>query len=315
MPFHLNHTPQKPGFSLNHSHSSFLIGSCFSGNIAALLEEHKFNTLSNPDGILFNPASIADSLKQIIEQKKIDERFFLQKENQFYSYKHHSSFHSDSKNELIETLNDTNKKNHEFLRTADYLFITFGTAFYYHHLALNTGVANCHKQPGNVFEKRLLKVHEIVSEYMSLLDTIQKLNNKIKLIFTVSPVKHLKDGLVENTISKSTLHLAVHELASLRINCSYFPAFELINDDLRDYRFYKEDMVHPTQQAVDYVWQKFSDCYFDPKTQELNKEIRKLNLALNHRQMAKSTSESEKLKKFIEKQKKAILNIDPKISL
>lgn len=306
MNFHLNYTPPKSDFEINHDQKIFLIGSCFSDNIGKLLSEHKFKTLSNPDGILFNPLSIYTSLKNTLNQTTANKNLLLQYQHSFYSYLHHSSIHASEKKELIEKINSGTQTAFSFLSTTDVLIITFGTAFYYHHIQLKQTVANCHKQPSNYFEKKLLTVQEIVTLYSDLIKALHATNPNLKIIFTVSPVKYLKDGIVENNISKSTLLLSVHQLAAQLKNCFYFPAYELVNDDLRDYRFYKEDLAHPNEQAIGYVWQKFSSIFFSEKTLEINQEIEKLNSALSHRVMNEQNLEYQKLQHFITAQKEKI---------
>lgn len=306
MKFHLNYTPPKSEFEINHSHKIFMIGSCFSENVGKRLSANKFNVLSNPFGTLFNPLSIHLSLQNTLKQEKANEKFLLEHQGSYYSYLHHSSIHADSKEELIEKINSATENAFQFLKNTDELIITFGTAFYYHHKQLGETVANCHKQPGNLFDKKLLSVNEIVSSYSELIKNISNINPGSKIIFTVSPVKYLKDGVIENNISKSVLLLAVHELVSQHKNCFYFPAYELVNDDLRDYRFYKEDLAHPNEQAIQYVWQKFSETFFSEKTREVNKEIEKLNSALNHRVMNEQNLEYQKLQDFISAQREKI---------
>lgn len=315
MKFHLNYTPPKLDFEINHSQKIFLIGSCFSENVGKLLSLHKFKTLSNPDGILFNPLSIYTSLKNTLNQTTANENLLLKHQHSFYSYLHHSSIHASEKNELIDKINSVTQTAFSFLSTANVLIITFGTAFYYHHLQLKQTVANCHKQPGNYFEKKLLTFQEIVTLYSDLIKVLHATNPYLKIIFTVSPVKYLKDGLIENNISKSTLVLSVHQLAAQVKNGFYFPAYELVNDDLRDYRFYKEDLAHPNEQAIGYVWEKFSKSFFSEKTLEINQEIEKLNSALRHRIMNEQSSEYEKLKHFITAQKEKIKALDSTIEV
>ncbi|MEO6305136.1 MAG: GSCFA domain-containing protein [Bacteroidia bacterium] len=313
MKFNLNYTPPKFDFEIDHKQKLFLLGSCFSENIGDLLSEHKFKTYANPNGILFNPASIHQCLTDILNLKNLSDNFILTRNGLFYSYLHHTSINAPSANELKEKINIQTQKANNFLKESDVLIITFGTAFFYHHLTTGQVVANCHKQPQQIFEKNLLAVNEIVSAYSGLLKKIQNLNPKLKIIFTVSPVKYLKDGVIENNLSKSTLVLAIHELLKQNKNYYYFPAYELINDDLRDYRFYKEDLAHPNQLAIDYVWEKFSEAGFNEKTKSLNTQINKLNLALNHREMAGGSEEQRKLQDFITKQKEEIKKADPTI--
>jgi hypothetical protein len=214
---------------------------------------------------------------------------------------------------LIEKINSENKKAHQFLKEAEKLIITFGTAFLYQHLELDQTVANCHKQPSSSFEKKRISVNEILKNYSELIRKLQNFNPKLKVLFTVSPVKYLKDGVVENNLSKSTLILAIHELLQQTNNTYYFPAFELVNDDLRDYRFYKEDLAHPNELAINYIWEKFSTTCFNEKTIAINKQIHKLNLALGHREMTAGTQEKLKLQDFIAKQKEELKKTNPEI--
>lgn len=314
MKFHLNYSPKKSSLPINHKQRLLLLGSCFAENIGQILKDSKFNALVNPSGILFNPQSISNCLNSAIGNKPIKEELLLEREGLFYSYFHHTSFSSSSKKELFDRVNLITNDLHHFLKETDILLLTFGSAFTYFHKELNETVANCHKQPGSVFDKKLMEVEEIVSSYSDLIKALKIFNPDLKIIFTVSPVKYLKDGVEENNLSKSTLLLGIHKLISRHSDCYYFPAFELVNDDLRDYRFYKEDLAHPNQQAIDYVWQKFGECYFDSKTNELNQQINKLNLALNHRQMQENSLEADKLKSFIEKQKQEIKKLDPTIN-
>lgn len=309
MQFHLDYTPKKPGFAIKHGKRIFLIGSCFSTHISSLLSEYRFNVLSNPHGIVFNPLSIRTSLRNILGKEDNNKELLLQHGHLFYSFLCHSSVHAASKHELLEKISSINEESFARLKNCDYLIITFGSAYYYHHVELNSPVANCHKQPGNSFRKELLTVERILSDFQELLNDLRSLNKNLKIIFTVSPVKHLKDGVIENNLSKATLILAAQKLVQANSDCHYFPAYELVNDDLRDYRFYKEDLAHPNQQAIDYVWNKFSDWAFDPSTLEINKEIRRLNLALNHKQM--QDSEDSKLKEFIKNQKALINKLSP----
>lgn len=315
MQFHLNYIPAKPGFELNHAHKIFLIGSCFSDNISNILKDNRFKIYANPNGILFNPSSMYHCIDAILHAKPMDEKYFLNRDGIFFSYLHHSSIHDENKNDLFKKINREYKIAAQFLQEADELIVTFGSAHAYRHTELNATVANCHKQPNALFEKYLISVEQIVSDYSALVADLKKFNPRLKIIFTVSPVKYLKDGLLENNLSKASLLLGVHKIISQFPNCFYFPAYELITDDLRDYRFYKEDLAHPNDQAVEYVWRKFSDCFFTTATVHLNEEIRKLNTALNHRKLIANSTEAIKLNNFIIRQKEEIKKLNPAIDL
>jgi hypothetical protein len=309
MEFNLNYIPPAASFKINHGAKVFLIGSCFAENIGSYFSSYKFKNLSNPNGILFNPASIAVALQNCISGNPFDEKFLIERDGFFYSLLHHSSINAATQTELVEKINSISKEARGFLETADTLVITFGTAYVYRHLELQKTVANCHKLPGSVFEKKLLGVEQVCKNYSILIQQLQLFNPSLKIIFTVSPVKYLRDGVIENNLSKSVLLLSVHELTKRFSNCSYFPAFELVNDDLRDYRFYKSDMAHPSEQAIDYVWQKFSDCYFTDETKSINQKINKLNLAMQHKPLNGKSEEAKKLQEYIAKQQEELLKI------
>jgi hypothetical protein len=313
MKFHLNYIPKKPEFTIDHQSKILLVGSCFAENIGALLNDHKFSVMTNPNGILFNPVSIYNCLNSALTETNLDEKLVLEREGVFLSYFHHSSVSGKTKKGLINKVQVISKNTIDFIKTTDILIITFGTAFIYEHKHSGQIVANCHKQSASSFDKKMLEVGQVTEMYSKLIEGLLKINPTLKIIFTVSPVKYLKDGVEENNLSKSVLLLGVNAVVSKFQNCFYFPAFELVNDDLRDYRFYKEDMAHPNHLAVDYIWQKFSDCFFGPDTSKLNTEINKLQLALNHRQMQENGPENAKFLDFIDKQKGVIKKLNPKI--
>jgi hypothetical protein len=315
MKFHLNYTPEKFPFEVSHSNGCFLTGSCFAENISKKMQEQGFSIYSNPDGILFNPQSILQSLDAILEQKAFDETFILEREGLFYTFLHHSSVHASGKKELLEKIHNTQIEAHAFLKTAKYLVITFGSAFVYEHKAFQKVVSNCHKQPATTFEKRFLEPEAIVETYQSLIQKLKTFNPDLKIIFTVSPVKYLKDGLENNSQSKASLLLAVNRLVKNNSNCHYFPAYELQNDDLRDYRFYKEDLAHPNTQAIEYIWEKFSESAFSEKTRTINSEISKLKAAQNHRKLSASAEGDQKLQDFIQSQKLKIRALAPGIQI
>lgn len=305
MAFHLNYIPKPSSTKIDHTQAIMLVGSCFADNIGALFQKHYFKTLINPNGVLFNPKSIYHSLINCLENKETDDAFILKRNELFFSYLHHSSIFNVDQNKLKFELNSLQTKATDFLKQADHLIITFGTAFTYKHKLLATTVANCHKQPGSDFEKTLLTVDEIVKDHSELITKLKKVNPDLNILYTVSPVKYLKDGIEENNISKATLLLAVNQLCKLT-NCSYFPAYELVNDDLRDYRFYKEDMAHPNEQAVQYIWNKFSDAFFSADTKQLNQELYSIYNSENHTLLFPESIEAKKFTSALEKKKKEL---------
>lgn len=283
----------KSQVELTHNQYITLIGSCFSQNIGNKLAYHKFKTNDSSFGTVFNPISIANNLTRLINQQ-------LYTENDFYNFEgkklvnfnnQFSSFDTEITNTLKRE-NESLAKDIEHFKASKTLIITFGTAWVYQFNETQQIVANCHKIPNTNFTKHLLSVKEIIAVYQPIIEQLKHLN----IIFTVSPVRHSKDGLHENNLSKSTLHLAINNLVEQHQNCSYFPAYEIVIDELRDYRFYKDDLVHPTDLAVNYVWDKFGECYFNEETKNLNSEIAKIQNALAHKPF---NTESEEYQKFV----------------
>lgn len=298
MKFHIDHTPKKAGFELSHSNGIFLLGSCFSEEIGKRMIEMRMKVYKNPNGILFNPLSMEMCLNAILSGS-VDTKKILERGTEYFSYDHHSSVKANSKKELVDQIKEEQKKALHFLQDAKVLIFTFGTAFYYRELELNAVVANCHKQKSTLFAKEHCTYESIVSKYGALLTSIKKINPSIQFIFTVSPVKYLKDGVEKNSLSKSILILAAQTICQQNKDSHYFPAYELVSDDLRDHRFYKEDLAHPNEQAINYVWEKFSHTFFSEKTQNLNQKISQLNRALSHKPLHSNKEEEGKFEKFV----------------
>jgi len=246
--------------------------------------------IENPNGILFNPVSIVKSLTSYLENRQYTGADLFYQNESWNSWEHHSRFSHPDKDTCLSMINQWQQAAHEFIKTADWLFITVGSAFVYELTNAvvstpdqNMVVANCHKVPTDKFLKRLLTVTEVAVSFKSTIKKITAFNPAIKIIFTISPVRHLRDGFVENNRSKATLIQAVHKLVDEAENLFYFPAYELVIDDLRDYRFYAEDMVHPNYAATNYVWEKFIAAAIDEPSQLLMKDIQQLNAAMNHK--------------------------------
>ncbi|MDG1476263.1 MAG: GSCFA domain-containing protein [Vicingaceae bacterium] len=285
---------KKSGFSISHEGAVFLIGSCFTENIGEKLADNKFDVFTNPTGIIFNPISVVNSLKSVFEQKEFLLEDLRDHNNKWFSFNHHGSFSSFDKEQCLAQINQTNQSAHDHLKKSKTIFITLGSAWIYEYERFGV-VANCHKIPNKNFTKRLLSVKEILNAFEQIKADLKDYN----VVFTVSPVRHIKDGLHENNLSKATLILAINNLVEQHTNFHYFPAYELVIDELRDYRFYKEDLVHPTDLAVNYVWEKFINCYFDKDTELLVEEIQKIKLAANHKPF---NFGSEEHRQFIMKQ-------------
>ncbi len=275
--------------SIQHRQKLLLMGSCFTEHIGKRLNDLKFDCHVNPFGSVFNPGSMHQALTRLLERRPFGESDLMEQQGSWLSLETHTSLNRSSKEDLLTTLNTLLTEWHEHLKTADWLMLTFGSAFYYEHQERQRLVANCHKLPAKQFTKKLADPSAIIASYNDLLKTLRSFNPNLKVILTISPVKHLRDGVVMNNLSKATLILAAHGIVNANDQCYYFPAYELVNDDLRDYRFYEADMAHPNQQAIDYVWQKFSGSWFAPATRPLLDRIAALNAAFRHRPLQEST--------------------------
>lgn len=286
-----------PAFRISHADKILMMGSCFTENIGAYLLQYKFKININPFGIVYNPISIFNSIKRISDKKLYSEEELLQKNELYLSLDHHGRFSGPDQQQVLEHINKEIETANALLKDSKFIFITPGTSFVYKHIEQNRIVANCHKFPNTVFEKKLLNVEEIVSAF----DKIQPLLKNKTVLFTVSPVRHWRDGAVENQRSKSILIESIHRIISKYSNCHYFPAYEIVMDELRDYRFYAEDMLHPNATAIKYIWERFSETYFDAETMSINKRIEKINLLLQHRIKNENTAEEKAFRDHIKK--------------
>ena len=288
-------TPLAEG--MNHSAKIFALGSCFAENISERLAKAKFSVESNPFGVLFNPFSIANALERLDETRTFAVCDIKAGRDAFFSFDAHSSLDGKTHTEIFGNLNKAVAQGSKALRESDWVILTFGTAWVYEKDG--RVVANCHKQPASEFERRRLSVAEIVERYSRLFEGV--LRDK-KVILTVSPVRHVGDGLQENSVSKATLRLAVDELVAKYENAHYFPSYEILIDDLRDYRYYADDLAHPSKMAVDYVWERFCEAILSPETQEMLPRIAQIVSAAEHRPF-NPDSESHKAfcRKMIEK--------------
>jgi hypothetical protein len=270
------------GLDLDYSSGMMMMGSCFAENIGHILQDHRLPVKFNSHGILFNPISIGSAMDDILSGKKYtleDLRYFNGK---YISMQHHGRFSSPDANETLKAINDSNKDFSDHLKVCKVLFITFGSAYAWRLKSNQKIVANCHKIPQSEFEKVLIEHTEIEVSYASLFSQIKKLNPGIQFVLSVSPVRYFRDGIIANNLSKSHLLIASHYLSKEK-GVHYLPAYEWVVDDLRDYRFFKEDMVHPNDQAIQYVWEKFLG--WSMKTDVINKikKVSELCRALQHK--------------------------------
>lgn len=287
--------PEFP-WKIDYSKNILFFGSCFSENIGQKMADLKFNVDMNPFGILYNPESIANSLKILLEKREFNENDLFQDQGLWNSFYHHSRFSDVEKDVALEKINSRISSSSEFLKKADFLIITFGTAWVYELKRTGKIVSNCHKVPASEFKRYRLGVSEITETYRELLEEIWKINPGLKVIFTVSPIRHWKDGAVENQVSKATLLLAVDRLKNgfgEKI-CSYFPAYELMMDELRDYRFYAEDMLHLSPVAVDYIFDRFCSSIISKESMNISKKVMKIRKAIQHRPVNAKSTEYQK---------------------
>lgn len=282
---------------LTHADRLMLLGSCFAAEMGARLQEAKFCCDVNPYGVLYNPLSIAAALREIAAGKVYgaNELFFFRE--CWHSPMHHGDFSSPDVEETLRRINGRISEAHAVFSRLDYLLLTFGTAWVYESKETGRVVSNCHKLPETNFMRRKLSVEEVVTEYQSLLSDLFARNPQLKVLFTVSPIRHIRDGLHANQLSKATLLLAIERLQALfPQQVFYFPAYELLLDELRDYRFYAEDLVHPSAVAVRYVWERFSQACFSEESLQIIEESEKISKALSHKPFH---PESEEYKRFL----------------
>jgi hypothetical protein len=265
------------------------IGSCFAENMGSRLSDVRFPVCINPFGILYNPVSIAHCLNYLMTDSIFTESDIFENQGLWHSWQHHGKFSSPKKEEILRGVDEAVLKARQFLKNANRLIITLGTANVFVEKKTEQIVANCHKMPATHFQQKRLSIDEIIEPISHFFSKISAQNAGIQVIMTVSPVRHIKDGLIENQLSKATLLLAIDRLCALFPNVHYFPAYEIMMDDLRDYRFYEPDMIHPTQQAIDYIWQIFSDTYFNEETKKIMDDVRKVNLMQQHRPLHPDT--------------------------
>lgn len=277
--FKINPSPYK----ITYKDPVMFIGSCFSSLIGYQMEAGHMPVMINPSGTVYNPVSVCNTIETIISGREYNEDDLYSFNGTWLSFNHYTDFSSDDPSVTLQKINSKSKEAFSFLKKARFLFITFGTARVYRFKKSGQIVSNCHKIPHGEFDTELLSVDEIVNLWSLQLDKLQLLFPGLKIIFTISPVRHWKDGAHGNQVSKAVLLLAVEELLNHNIMPQYFPAYELVMDDLRDYRYYGEDMLHPSSLAVSYIWEAFSGCYMDKHAVSIWRVVAKISKALGHR--------------------------------
>jgi hypothetical protein len=312
MDFMLNFEPKKLSELISYRDKLLLIGSCFTEHIGDALKDAKLSLLQNPNGILFDPISVCKSLVSYIHNKKYEESDLFLLNEVWNSWQHHSRFSHIDRSEGLRVINESQQKAHEFLKEADWIIITLGSSFSYRlteqaessqYLPSGSraerregttfggaGVANCHRAPAQWFTKHLLSIQETIEALDGCLHQLLQFNPKLKIIFTISPVRHLRDGIVENNRSKARLIEAVHHMVNKFDKLHYFPAYELVIDVLRDYRFYDIDLAHPNYMATDFVLQKFVAACLDDEAKHLMEELKKISIARRHKPFQRNTA-------------------------
>ncbi|WP_336718781.1 GSCFA domain-containing protein [Chryseobacterium mucoviscidosis] len=283
----------------------FSIGSCFASEMSDLFQQGQLQTINNPFGTIFNPFSINNAVKRLHDAEFYHEDELITFNDEFISLDHHSSFDTRYVHQTLQKINSGLEEGNSFLQKSNWVIITYGSSFIYEFTPKNKLVANCHKIPQKFFEKRLLTFQELTdSVYNTILNLKDICPDDVQILFTVSPVRHTKDGMIENQLSKSKLITAIHEMIDELDYCHYLPVYEILMDDLRDYRFYKEDMIHPNNQAINYIFEKFGNTYFSDETKDFIKENFKIYKALEHK------TNDEKDPKYIEFKEKLNLRIE-----
>lgn len=284
---------------ISHQSKILMLGSCFTENIGIRLQNLKFNIDINPLGILYNPLSIQKSIEILLAEQKYKKSDLDFGGGKWFSYDHHSEFSDPLAEKCLEKINFRLDQSSKLLHQVNVIFITFGTAWSYLLIGTDRIVSNCHKQPAAKFDCFRLTTNQISDAYYELIRKLHMINPQVKIIFSVSPVRHWKDGPVDNSLSKSTLIVAIHRIIKEFPCCSYFPSYEMAIDDLRDYRFYADDMLHPNNQMIEYIWNKFGQAYFNSDTLKINAELAKLLAAENHKPFSPGSDEHQK---FLEAQ-------------
>lgn len=291
------------------------MGSCFAEEIGEKLQEHRFNTLINPHGILYNPLSITSALTSYLDGKVYTREDLFQHNDSWNSWDHHSRFSGLTPEATLENINRMQAAAVQSIDNADWLILTLGSAHAYALKENNRLVGNCHKVPAGNFYKRLLTVDEVVTALDNVMHRLFFRNKKINILFTVSPVRYIRDGVVENNLSKAVLLQSVHHLVNKFNRLFYFPAYELVIDDLRDYRFYKEDLVHPNELAINYVWEQVIKAGISEGSQGLLHQIADINRAAHHRPFNPESSQHQQFLRTYAARVKQLMVEHPELKL
>jgi lysophospholipase L1-like esterase len=279
---------------IDYNSKILLLGSCFVENIGEKLDYFKFQNWLNPFGIVFHPAAIENLITNAINEKKYSEKDIFFHNEQWHCFEAHSKLSHSSKSDVLKTLNEQVKLTFQQIQESSHIIITLGTAWVYRYIESDEIVANCHKVQQKKFLKELLSVDEVSESVQSIVALIKSVNPSASIIFTVSPVRHLKDGFIENSQSKAHLITAVHQLVDPQYKVHYFPSYEIMMDELRDYRFYSEDMLHPNKTAIQYIWEKFQQSWIIHNSQNIMTEVDIIQKGLRHKPFNQNSKSHQK---------------------
>ncbi len=298
----------KPKNPISYEGKIGLIGSCFVENIGEKLNYYKFSNWINPNGILFHPLAIEKTLSAIISKTAYTKSDLIYDNERWHSMDYHSDFSSLDASETLRKINTSVQNTFEALQTTSHLIITLGTAWVYHHIATDELVANCHKIPQKEFIKRLLSVAEIVNSLQRSIDLVKQINPTIEVILTLSPIRHLKDGMLANSRSKAHLLTAIHQVVGTTAT-HYFPSYEIMLDDLRNYRFYGSDMLHPNEISIAYIWNIFKEIWVSPTSFDLMEQMAQVQRGLEHKAFNASSKKHLEFLKKLDKKKETLYNL------
>lgn len=297
-------------FKLYHGDKITFLGSCFSDEISSRFQDSGHHVFKDPFGTIFHPAALAKNVLNAFEEQP--EISVIQRDDLFFSLEASSVVYSKSEKDLIQKMTSNYENLKNWLSTSKAIFITLGTSWGYAVQETDSIVANCHKLPSSFFEKQLSSPWEIVQDLTLAIEKIKSINPAVNIVFTVSPVRHLKDGVVENNWSKARLLEAVHQL-SQEEGVDYFPSYEIVIDELRDYRFYNEDLIHPNKIAIDYIWRKVESTYFSEEVKQVHNQLRKLKAQMNHSSLHPDSNESQKFTENLSAELKDFTSKNPKV--
>jgi hypothetical protein len=302
----------KNHFPIDYNSKTLLLGSCFAENIGRKFEYFKFQSTTNPFGIIFNAVSLEKLIRRAVENRTFTENDIFFHNELWHCYEVHSELSNPDKEEFLSNLNSILESTHRHITSLTHCIITLGTSWVYRNMESNEIVANCHKVPQKHFTKELLSISQTEVSLQNLVSLIHSVNPNCHFIFTVSPVRHIKDGFVENTLSKAHLITALHKtITHYPSPMTYFPSYEIMMDELRDYRFYAEDMLHPSQTAIDYIWEQFATSTISEESQSLMIEIESVQKSLAHKPFNPNSESHQKFINHLDLKIKAIQNQYP----